>query len=128
MSLNIWRSIAIKIYRGMLIICSLKKIIKVRVWSGVLVRQNNVTIHQNLNLRINILARDDERESVLLYLNDNVWMIILQFLTNNELYQLKFLCRRFYMIISLSPFFKKLDYYREIAHELLAQINFMNVL
>ena len=27
-----------------------------------LVRQNNVTIHQNLNLRINILVRDDERE------------------------------------------------------------------
>ena len=85
-------------------------------------------IHQNLNLRINILARDDERESVLLYLNEEAWMTILQFLTNNELYQLKFLCRRFYMIISLSPFFKKLDYYREIAHELLAQINFMNVL
>ena len=83
-----------------------------------MVRQSNVTIHQNLNLRINILARDDERESVLLYLNDNVWMIILQFLTNNELYQLKFLCRRFYMIISLSPFFKKLDYYREIAHDI----------
>ena len=75
----------------MLIICSLKKIEKVRVWSGVLVHQNKVTIHQNLNLRINILARDDERENVLLYLNDDVWMIILQFLTNNELYQLKFL-------------------------------------
>ena len=53
-----------------------------------------------------------------LYLNGNVWMIILQFLTNNELYQLKFLCRRFYMIISLSPFFKKLDYYGEIAHDI----------
>ena len=74
-------------------------------------------IHQNLNLRINILARDDERESVLLYLNADVWMIILQFLTNNELYQLKFLCRRFYMIISLSSFFKKFDYYREIAYD-----------
>ena len=34
----------------------------VRAWSGVLVRQNNVTIHQSLNLRINILVRDDERE------------------------------------------------------------------
>ena len=73
----------------MSIVYFLKKIQKVRIWSGVLVRQNNVTIHQNLNLRINILARDDERESVLLYLNDNVWMIILRFLTNNELYQLK---------------------------------------
>ena len=102
----------------MSIICSLKKIKKVRIWSGVVVRQNNVTIHQNLNLRINSIARDDERESVLLYLNDNVWMIVLQFLTNNELYQLKFLCRRFYMIISLSPFCKKLDYYGEIAHDI----------
>ena len=86
-----------------------------RIWSGVLVRQNNVAIRQNLNLRINMLARDDERESVLLYLNADVWMIILQFLTNNELYQLKFLCRRFYMFVSLSSFFKKLDYYREIV-------------
>ena len=102
----------------MSIICSLKKTEKVRVWSGVLVRQNNVTILQNLNLRIDILARDDERESVLLYLNDDVWVIILQFLTNNELDQLKFLCRRFYMIISRSPFFKKLGYYREIAHDI----------
>ena len=59
-----------------------------------------------------------ESVSMLLYLNDDVWRIILQFLTNNELYQLKFLCRRFYMIISLSPFFKKLDYYREIAHDI----------
>ena len=91
-----------------------------RVWSGVLVRQSNVTIFQNLNLRIDILARDDERESVLLYLNDDVWVIILQFLTNNELDQLKFLCQRFYMIISRSPFFKKLDYYREIAHDIVA--------
>ena len=89
-----------------------------RVWSGVLVRQSNVTILQNLNLRIDILARYDERESVLLYLNDDVWVIILQFLTNNELDQLKFLCQRFYMIISRSPFFKKLDYYREIAHDI----------
>ena len=89
-----------------------------RVWSGVLVRQSNVTILQNLNLRIDISARDDERESVLLYLNDDVWVIILQFLTNNELDQLKFLCRRFYMIISRSPFFKKLRYYREIAHDI----------
>ena len=89
-----------------------------RIWSRVLVRQNNGTIHQNLNLRINILARDDERESVLLYLNDNVWMIILKFLRNNELYQLKFLCQRFYMTISLSPFFKKFDYYKEIAHDI----------
>ena len=46
----------------MSIICLLKKMKKVRIWSGVLVRQNNVTIHQNLNLRINILVRDDERE------------------------------------------------------------------
>ena len=99
-------------------ICLLKRIKKVRVWSGVSVLQNNVMIQQNLNLDINILARDDEKESVLLYLNDEVWMIILQFLMNNELYQLKFLCRRFYMIISLSPFFKKLDYYREIAHDI----------
>ena len=82
-----------------------------------MVRQNNVTILQNLNIRIDILARDDEKESVLLYLNDDVWVIILQFLTNNELDQLKFLCLRFYMIISRSPFFKKLDYYREIAHD-----------
>ena len=59
-----------------------------------------------------------ESVSMLLYLNGNVWRIILQFLTNNELYQLKFLCRRFHMIISLSPFFKKLDYYREIAHDI----------
>ena len=102
----------------MLTISLLIRIKKVRIWSGVLFRQNNVMIHQNLNLRINILARDDERESVLLYLNDDVQMIILQFLTNNELYQLKFLCRRFYMIIWLSPFFKKLDYYREIAHDI----------
>ena len=83
-----------------------------------LVPQNNVTIHQNLDLRINILARDDERERVLLYLNDDVWMIISQFLMNNELYQLKFLCQRFYMIISLSPFIKKLDYYGEFAHNI----------
>ena len=102
----------------MLTICLLKRIKKARVCSGVLVRRNNVMIHQNLNLRINILARDDERETVLLYLNEEAWMTILQFLTNNELYQLKFLCRRFYMIISLSPFFKKLDYYREIAHDI----------
>ena len=61
-----------------------------------LVHQNNVTIYQNLNLRINILARDDERESLLLYDDDDdVWMII-----------------------SLSSFFKKLDYYREIAHDI----------
>ena len=61
-----------------------------------MVRQSNVTIHQNLNLRINILARDDERESLLLYDDDDdVWMII-----------------------SLSSFFKKLDYYREIAHDI----------
>ena len=58
------------------------------------------------------------RESVLLYLNDNVWMKILQFLTNNELYQLKFLSQRFYLIVLLSPFFKKLDYYWEIAHDI----------
>ena len=95
-----------------------------RVWSGVLVRQSNVTIFQNLNLRIDILARDDERESVLLCLNDDVWVIILQFLTNNELDQLKFLCQRFYMIISRSPFFKKLDYYREIAHDIVAADKF----
>ena len=62
--------------------------------------------------------RDDEGESVLLYLNDDVCMIILEFLTNNELYRLKFLCRQFYMIISLSPSFKKLDYYREIVHDI----------
>ena len=61
-----------------------------------LVHQNNVTIYQNLNLRINILARDDERESLLLYDDDDdVWMVI-----------------------SLSSFFKKLDYYREIAHDI----------
>ena len=89
-----------------------------RVWGGVLVCQNNVTIHQNLNLGINILVKDDKRESVLLYLNDDFWMMNLQFLTNSELYQLKFLSRRFYMIISLSLFFKKLDYYREIAHDI----------
>ena len=41
---------------------------KVRIWSGVVVRQNNVTIHQNLNLRINSLARDDERERVCFYI------------------------------------------------------------
>ena len=46
----------------MSIVYFLKKIQKVRIWSGVLVRQNNVTIHQNLNSRINILVRDDERE------------------------------------------------------------------
>ena len=28
------------------------------------------------------------------------------------------LCPRFYMIILLSPFFKKLDYYREIVHDI----------
>ena len=56
----------------MLTISLLIRIKKARIWSGVLVRQNNVMIHQNLNLRINILARDDERESVLLYLNDDV--------------------------------------------------------
>ena len=72
-----------------------------------MVLQNSVTIQQNLNLHINILVRDNERESV----------IILHFLTNNELCQLKFCCRRFYMIISLLPFFKKLDYYREIAYD-----------
>ena len=98
-----------------------------RVWSGVLVRPSNVTILQNLNLRIDILARDDERESVLLYLNDDVWVIILQFLTNNELDQLKFLCQRFYMIISRSPFFKKLDYYREIAHDIVDTDKHLNI-
>ena len=82
-------------------ICLLKRKRRARVWSGVSVHQNNVMIQQNLNLRVNILASDDERESVLLYFNDDVWMIILQFLTNNELYPLKFLCRRFYMIILL---------------------------
>ena len=58
-----------------------------------------------------------ESFSMLLYLSDDVWRIILQFLTNNELYQLKFLCWRFYMIISFSPFCKNLDYYREIGHD-----------
>ena len=73
-------------------ICLLKRIKKARLWSGVSVRQNNVMIQQNLNLHINILVRDDEKKRLLLYLNDEVWMIMLQFLTNNELYQLKFLC------------------------------------
>ena len=55
------------------------------------------------------------RESVLLYLSIEIWCSIIKLIPVNTLSKLRFLCRRFQMIATLS---NKLNHYRKISHEI----------
>ena len=52
---------------------------------------------------------------LLLSLNNEIWSIIIEFPSIKELYSLKFSCKRFNTVVSLS---KKIDYYRMILHSI----------
>lgn len=54
-------------------------------------------------------------QSVLLSLSNEIWMIIIAFISVKKLCQLRFLCWRFFTIVSLS---KKIEYYRNISHNI----------
>ena len=55
------------------------------------------------------------RESVLLYLSIEIWCSIIKLIPVNTLSELRFLCRRFQMIATLS---NKFNHYRKISNEI----------
>ena len=78
-------------------------------WSGPAVN----LIHQNLNLPINL--DDDQKELDIIDLPDEIWVMILKFLSSDDVLSFKFLSKRFYKI-SFSD--KKLKYFNSISHKI----------
>ena len=71
-------------------------------WNG----QHLVLIQLNLNLHINLDV--DEKQSIFLDLPDEIWTMILKYLSTVEVFSFKFLCKRFYKI---SFYDKKLKFF-----------------
>ena len=74
-------------------------------WNGQLL----VLIHPNLNLHINLDV--DEKESIFVDLPDEIWTMILKYLSTEDIFSFKFLSKRFYRI---SFFDKKLKFFLHI--------------
>ena len=68
-------------------------------------------IHQNLSLPINLDNVD--KESIIVDLPDEIWTLILKFLSLQDVLSFKFLSKRFYRI---SFFDKKIKYFKTISH------------
>ena len=60
--------------------------------------------------------RESEQQLILSSLHDDIWLIIIQFVSIEELYYIKFFCKRFFNIALLS---KKLNYYRIISLDII---------
>ena len=78
-------------------------------WNGQLL----VLIHPNLNLHINLDV--DEKESIFVDLPDEIWTMILKYLSTEDIFSFKFLSKRFYRI---SFFDKKLKFFTVNAHKI----------
>ena len=78
-------------------------------WNGQLL----ILIYPNLNLHINLDV--DEKESLFVDLPDEIWTMILKYLSTEDIFSFKFLSKRFYRI---SFFDKKLKFFTVNAHKI----------
>ena len=78
-------------------------------WNG----QPLVLIHPNLNLHINL--GEEEKESIFVDLPDEIWTLILKYLSAEDIFSFKFLSTRFYRI---SLFDKKLKFFTVNTHKI----------
>ena len=78
-------------------------------WNGQLL----ILIYSNLNLHINLDV--DEKESLFVDLPDEIWTMILKYLSTEDIFSFKFLSKSFYRI---SFFDKKLKLFTVNAYKI----------